>query len=69
MDDSQSDAYIDQLEDSLDYALEVIMASEEMLSDDRLGARTRIRSVLQANNMFIKDMIDIGYVKTHGGEQ
>ena len=66
MSDSQ-EAYIDQLEDSLDYALEVILGSEEMLSDDRLGARTRIRTVRQAQCMFIKDMINSGYIQ--GGEE
>ena len=69
MDDQSQDAYINQLEDSLDYAIDVILSSEEMLSDDRLGARTRIKAVLTADNMFIRDMIQIGYVKTPGGDQ
>ena len=56
-------AYIDQLEDSLDYALETILISEQVLSDDTQGARTRIKTVLQDSNLFIKDMIQLGYLR------
>lgn len=56
-----------ELEDSLEYAIEVILGTEEVLSNDYLGARTRIKTVLKANNMFLRDMQRLGYIS--GSEQ
>lgn len=57
------EAYIDQLEDYLDAALNLIVGSEEMLSSTDMPLSRRVQSVREPMNIYIRYMAEQGYIE------